>query len=245
MIVTLSVLAVFMGVIWYSYPREKAVQYDMAIPIIRADAQPIKTHPDDPGGMDIPFQDSTIFDAIQYKHATQSGRVENLLDESETPMSRAQVFAGLRTEMTHEIPERPAVVTQEIKPAEPVMAEPPAKTVIFVPRQKPSIATKANQIAPAAGNATRKIARTEHARHYIQLGSLRTKAGAATAWKGLVRRFPSVLTTLEYRVQEAHIKNRGTFYRLQAGPVDAQKARSICNDILKQKPGGCLVVNPR
>ncbi|MCB1721141.1 MAG: SPOR domain-containing protein [Alphaproteobacteria bacterium] len=34
---------------------------------------------------------------------------------------------------------------------------------------------------------------------------------------------------------------RGTYYRIQAGPMSRASASDICDSIKAQKPGGCLV----
>ncbi len=77
---TIGVLAaggVFAFAIYSFYPdSDKAAE---AVPIIKAEAVPIKIEPADAGGMDIPFQDSTIFDADRMA-ASGTGKIENLLE---------------------------------------------------------------------------------------------------------------------------------------------------------------------
>ncbi len=88
--------------------------------------------------------------------------------------------------------------------------------------------------APVATTAT----------HYIQLGSLTSDAQARTHWATLQRQFPSQLSSLSMRVQQADLGARGMFYRVQAGPVSAGQAHDLCDSIKARKPGGCLVVGP-
>lgn len=99
--VVMALVVFLLSVLWYSYPREAAQREIMAVPIIRADAGPVKVVPRDPGGMDIPHRDSTIFQTLRAGDDTDSGirQVENLLDDAEEPLSRDQIFAGLRTEL--------------------------------------------------------------------------------------------------------------------------------------------------
>lgn len=96
---TVLALSAFLGsVLWYSYPREAEKREIMAAPIIRADAGPVKVVPTDPGGMDILHRDSTVFDTLHAENDTNR-RVENLLEDQEEPLSREQIFSGLKTEL--------------------------------------------------------------------------------------------------------------------------------------------------
>ncbi len=54
------------------------------VPTIKAEPISYRKRPDDPGGMDIPYQDSTIF-----KSDADDGKIENLFDITEDTQSRA------------------------------------------------------------------------------------------------------------------------------------------------------------
>ena len=71
--------AVFAFAVYSFYPSSED-EMD-AVPIIKAEAVPIKMEPSESGGMEIPFQDSTIFDAERMA-ASGGGKIENLLDPS-------------------------------------------------------------------------------------------------------------------------------------------------------------------
>jgi len=100
---TVGALVLFLGsVLWYSYPRQGGDAGTEAVPIIRADAGPIKIAPLDPEGMEIPHRDSTVFDTLRVAQEEGQGqprRVENLLDEPEEPIDRDQFFAGVETKI--------------------------------------------------------------------------------------------------------------------------------------------------
>jgi len=79
-------LVSFIIILWYAYPRG-ADRYDgMDVPIIRADTDPYKIKPDDPGGMYIPHRDSTVFEPLEM--VDNERRVEHLLSDAEEPMDR-------------------------------------------------------------------------------------------------------------------------------------------------------------
>lgn len=92
----------------------------------------------------------------------------------------------------------------------------------------------------AAGVAVRKPAPGSY---YVQIASVPTRGGASKEWTVLQAKY-SALKPLGMRVQEADLGAKGTFYRVQAGPMAKADASRICNLIKTSKPGGCLVVGP-
>jgi len=102
------------------------------------------------------------------------------------------------------------------------------------------VATRAASVQPAAGNPTRSFTITP-GEHYVQLGSVTSVSGAESEWGKLQSKFSAELGSLPHRVQTADLGDRGTFYRIQAGPMSAESAASICDSIKAQKPGGGLV----
>jgi len=101
--IVLIALSFMIGVVWklYTGAGNNAPQN---VPIVRADSDPFKVVPDDPGGMEIRHKDSTLFSAIK-KEREEEPRIENLLadDTNEEPMPRSQLFAGLNTEANSDI----------------------------------------------------------------------------------------------------------------------------------------------
>lgn len=221
-----ATLAVLAAVLWYSYPKEAAEQELRAVPIVRADAGPIKIIPSDPGGMNIPYRDSTVFDTLQ---ASKNGpdRIENLLPEPEKPLPREELFAGLKTDMKTDL---------EINATLPV----PEKVVAPAAKPEKAEAEQVAKVEPAAG--TPKDKTTSGGDYYIQLGSLRSRANAEKLWKDSQSAFPAQLGGLDLRINEADLGAKGTYYRAQGGPVNQQSAQSICKAVEAKRPGGCLVV---
>ena len=97
----------------------------------------------------------------------------------------------------------------------------------------------AAEIEPAAGAATAAV-NVEPGSYYVQLASITDRGRADSEYGKLQKKF-NVLSGLEYRVQEANL-DKGTFYRIQAGPFSKDSAKSICDAIKEQKPGGCILV---
>lgn len=257
-----GLVLLLVSVLWYSYPRESERRAISAAPIIRADATPYKMPPDDPGGMTIPFRESTIFNSL--RGADQGARIESLLPRAEEPVDRDQLFAGLKTTIESDtLASAPVQTEPEPEPVAAIEAEPdaapapapstqapaasqasPQATPPVTPQAKPvreDAAAPQPAVEPAAGADTSRTAPSQGGTHFVQLASLTSRGDADAAWKALQKQFSGLLDTQSYRVQEASLDS-GTFYRVQAGPLSEDAARSLCRSIEARKPGGCLVV---
>ncbi len=275
-ITTVVAAVILLGVVVFgSYPDDEQTASTESVPIVRADAGEYKTTPDNPGGMEIPYRDSTVFSGT-----TDSGTENILADEtSEEPVPRSQLFAGLNTEGDQPggapAADAPAATTGqgEVEATQAELAkvaavEPPSndalvKEAIGVPVEEPATDAETAQIAaatipeavkqpepveeaetaakaePAAGTTAAKGVTPGGS--YVQLASVKSESGAAGEWKKLQAKY-SNLSGLKFRTQEANLGAKGTFYRIQAGPMSKDSATSICNEIKKTTPGGCLVV---
>lgn len=91
--------------------------------------------------------------------------------------------------------------------------------------------------------ASSKAGKPSPGSYYIQIASVPTRGGASREWTVLKAKYTD-LKPLDMRVQEADLGAKGTFYRIQAGPMSKADASRICNAIKARKPGGCLVVGP-
>ena len=107
------------------------------------------------------------------------------------------------------------------------------------PEATASTAEKLNGVEPAAGMSG--MASGLQGTHFVQLASVTDAAAAEKEWPKLQGKY-TVLSDSAHRVQAADLGERGTFYRIQAGPFAESKAQSICDAIKAQNPGGCLVV---
>ena len=77
----------------------------------------------------------------------------------------------------------------------------------------------------------------------VQLASLREQTKAEAGWQRLQHANQDLLHGLLLHVQQAKL-SKGTFYRVQAGPLaDRASAASLCNS-LKSRNQDCLIVVP-
>ncbi|MBL1147941.1 MAG: SPOR domain-containing protein [Pseudomonadota bacterium] len=78
-VVPLLLLVVLGGVVWYAYPKTAE---DGIVPVIQADPSAYKVKPENPGGMNVPHQDSTVYEPFEN---TPAGRAERLVGSGENP----------------------------------------------------------------------------------------------------------------------------------------------------------------
>lgn len=244
---TLTVLTVifFAIIIWYAYPQGEEKNQGADIPVIRADTAAYKFPPEDPGGIEIRHQDSTIFDPLEKKGAEEIGAV---LPETEAPLAQETVLLegvgeppqlNLEPQMQHISEETEKIIFPEKK--EETKTETPGTPAAVVKPVRKGAATD----TPAA--ATKKPAATQKDKAvvwdvYIRLGSFRSLSGAKEEWMGMLRKYPSQLRGLNMRIVQVNLGQKGIYNRLEAGKMPEPRAREICKAIAERNPGGCIVV---
>lgn len=260
-IVSVAAAVVLLGlVVWGSYPDGEEVVAGESVPIVRAAAGDYKTTPENPGGMEIPYRDSTVFSAAE----SNDGPENILMDEtSEQPMPKSELFAGLNTQEAQapvdemaaaeefakveavEPPSNEQLVSEAIGVPPQPKAEPvEEKVAVVTPAPEPAKPEPVKEVVPeakiesAAGTTAAKTVAAGG--YYIQLASVKDTSGAASEYKKLQAKY-SGLSGIDYRTQKADLA-KGTFYRIQAGPMSKDDATRICNQIKQADKNGCLVV---
>ncbi len=82
--------AAFAGIIIASYPSGDD---GGEVPVIQAERTAYKTQPGERGGMNVPYQDSTVFSGLRDGEGAEGAPVENLF-ASEEPVDRLEAFAA-------------------------------------------------------------------------------------------------------------------------------------------------------
>lgn len=251
------VIIAFAGILWYAYP-ESSENYDAAdVPVIKADAQTYKFTPDDPGGMEVRHQDSTVFNPL-VKKPTES--VERLLPKPEEPLNKQDAIqagdtapavktagkAGLNLEPAPEDGGAGAEKVVDTTKAPTLTELATAKTqdapIEKVEEKKEAAkpVEKAEVKAEPKAEEKKEAVSTGASGFYMQLGAFRDTAKVDAEWSKLQKKFPTSLGGLSKRIEKADLGAKGTWYRLHAGPVAEGKARDICAS-LKADGAGCMV----
>jgi cell division septation protein DedD len=259
----LLVVLAFGWVVWIAYDEGLRTGAVKTVPVIRADIGEIKRKPDEPGGLVVPHQDKLVFNRLAPGQADEP--IERLLPLPEVPIAlpvandtspppvksvgaaTVEPDTEIATALTPKLVE-PGPVKEapaEIVAAPPAPPAPPPEPTELAAKSPPptsapgEVAVKAppppkvEKLPVAAGPAWR-----------IQLVSLSSQKDAEAVWARMQKANADLLGKLKLQVQTVKL-SKGTFYRVQAGPlVDRTAAASLCGS-LKSRKQDCLVVAPK
>lgn len=252
-----SVIA-FAVIIWYAYPKGQEKYEGADIPVITADKSAYKFQPDDPGGMEVRHQDSTVFDPLENKNADD---VEKVLPDAEEPLDKEKEIAE-NIELDSKKPDLNLdLQMKEVSDGmEKVVSksEEAAKAEAFALAAKKAAEEKAAELraeaeATAVKPTTKAVDKATSAEKvatqksttasgfYMQLGSYRDPSGAKKDWAIMQKKYPQYLSGLSFRTEKVDLGAKGTWYRLYAGALKEDKARKLCASLKSANPGGCIV----
>ncbi len=233
LLVALCMVGASAGGLWAAWRVTGHHGGDAGVPIIRADDRPVKVPPANPGGMEVPDQNIAM-------SSTARGR----------PIRASSSFCR-RPRRRCRVPRRPSrpcrgrrppAAARRAVPLPPTAAPPPAPAAS--PAQ-PAVA--AARLPPAAVMPRRRPPRRNGAGaggYRLQVAAVRSPDAAQQEWARLKRVNADVLGKLDMRTARADLGERGTYYRIEAGPIaDAAAAQRAC-DALKQRKVGCILVKP-
>jgi cell division septation protein DedD len=197
---------------------------------ITADTSPIREKPQEPGGMDVPYQDKQVFERAS-GDTMPSGEV-TLAPEAEEPVESLPVEEEASSDpigdIAEEVTEQAQTKTQapapqpEVKKTEAA----PVKT-----EEKP-----AEKPAPAKTTAKAKG-------YLVQLGAYGSEETAEKAWRAIRGKYGNFLSGLTPSYEAVQSGGR-TLYRLRVGPLDTRAAADeVCLGLRAQQQA-CIVVNP-
>lgn len=226
-LLVLVVMALSAGGLWVAYNGSRT-RAPGEVPVIQADQGTTKTRPQQPGGMAIPDQDKLV-----YNQGKGPPQVEKLLPPPETPLPRPAPSG-------EEASTAPAVPAAPVSPAVPPPAQPPAAPATAAPTTTaPAVAAAPPPPAPAPSAPVAAVTG-----YRLQLGALRSEEAARQEWAKLKKAHGDLLGALNAAWPRADLGERGTYYRIQAGPIgDAAAAEHLCGE-LKRRNVGCILVRP-
>ena len=237
------------------------------VALIKADQTPYKIPPEDKGGMAVPNQNSTIFETLSGDD-NSTARVENLLDDSEEPMTKADIptpeapntAAPIKDTATDEVKTAmidPAADTikPEPMPAPPetgeiANTEPSAAPVEDVAKPEPVVAPVVKveeKVEPKKVEVKKEEPKKEEAAKpkttgskSLQFAAVKSDAEARALWSKLQAKNPE-LNAYTVRVERADLADKGIFYRVKIAGLSDDTAHSLCSKV-KSRGGSCMVV---
>ena len=145
-LLSLVVLAIFGGSIWFAYEQGVRHGMQLAPPLIRSSTKPTKIKPLDPGGMAVPHQDKGVYDRITGERPAAEAQRLSEADETAEPQGTSAAMIASDSE------DKSATPLAEVRdageaapPAEPPAA--PATKPITVPTPVPTPVPAPPQVA--------------------------------------------------------------------------------------------------
>ena len=174
---TFTTLFAFAAIIWYAYPRGQERYSDIDIPVISADKAVYKFKPDDPGGMEVLHQDSTVFDPLEKK---SPDTVEKVRPKPEEPMVKPE---AAKTSPIDKTPH--TLQLQEVSHgSEKIIAAPPEEKPAPVKKEEAKAASVAPVTKPVeTAKADVKVVKVEAAKVDVKASAVKTEAAKAAPVK--------------------------------------------------------------
>ena len=202
--------------------------------LIRADTGPIKTRPDDPGGMQFPHQDKLVYNEVGGETASQ---LETLGPEPEQPMAR---------------PEPETLSAPVSEPALALAVETPQRTYVesgpvkdFTPELDP-VPLESSAYSVLSTEPSYPVAsRYDWDNSFVlQLGAFSSRDLAEKAWKIYVEGNEDVLAAAGPNVLAKMTTSGLRVYALRSGPFRTREDATIVLDVLKDRGIDSFVVAP-
>jgi SPOR domain len=263
---SLVVMGVFAGGLWFAYTQGMhhagRSTGSGQIPLIRADMRPFKVKPENPGGMQMPDRDMLIY-------GEQRPQIEHLLPPPEQPMARptppppapsppapvspVQTAIAVPSPAPQSSPPEAGPIAPIAAPSAPVTNAAPGSGAVVrsspaaAHREPDLIAQRIEQLGLAGPETPPKPASAHTSagratRLHLQLGAVRTESEAHEDWERLKRKNPDLLGSLSAVAIRADLGDKGTYYRIQAGPIaDPSTADRVCGE-LRQRHLACMIV---
>lgn len=200
-----------------------------AVPVIEADARPLRTKPENPGGMQLAGQDDAILSG-------SSGGQDGMAPPPEAPAPQALAAPPPPTPLPASIPASSPATSPTPAPAV-AEASAPALAPVAPARAAPP------QAAPAAVTTPRAVAlpKVVTGGPQVQLAALVTEEAATAEWQRLTKRMPELMGGRSPIVTRLDRSDGKVFWRLRTGGFsDIAQATAFCEKV-RAKGIGCAL----
>lgn len=210
------VLVVGMGVWSFSGHRVAGV------PVIEADARPLRVKPENPGGMTV----VGASDNVMGGHGDGAGEARDLAPEAERPDPQA---LRAQRQVASVVPPAAATIT------------PPAPASALAPTVTASVPSEP-VVAPAPVAAPIAAASVATGTTMVQIAAVDAEAMAMPEWQRLARKAPELLSERKPNIVRTE-KDGKTFWRLRTGGFsDTASATEFCRKV-RAKGVGCTITS--
>lgn len=230
----------FVALAWYAYRSGTESVSPEEVPLIEATNGDMKEAPEDPGGMQFPNQDKTIYDAMS--GSAPKPAAERILPAPEEPVDVApdaaepEVAETWVNEKLYDKKTDPKAAPK----AEPKPEPEPEPVVEAKPEPKAEEAPVAEKPVAEAKPAPAPAPKASSGSVRVQLASLKSEAEASATWKKVSAAHGDLLEGKGHTIARADL-DTGTYYRVQVtGLKDRDQAVALC-EALKSRGQACIV----
>jgi len=231
----IGVLLIFGAVVWNTY-RQGVRPEGEGVPSIIVTDEPIRTAPEDAGGVVVPNTDKRFYDGLDATSREPVAEVPEPVMElaGEGTLSDGEP-ANLRRGPVEPITELGAA---PVLPP-PIAAETTMPQAVETAPAKPAEASP----LPEPQGPRARFAFAANGPYLVQIAALRSEEAAETSWKRVTASAPELYYGATKTIQRADLGSEGVFYRLRVGAfADRSEASAFC-EAIKEAGANCIVVN--
>lgn len=245
-----AVFVLFIGVVWSAYRQGIREGGRDAPPVIVADSEPYRERPADPGGVEAPDQNLTVYDRLSGETRPGDGDEANVRPGPEEPIDN-----GERPSLQIESVDPDAAGSERVADTpplreaveDPVVDTPPDTTTggpaQIVPQDDPPARDPVVE-TPAEPDPepvrTAAVA-TPGGDWVVQIGSFRTEQEAEEAWLNFATRHSGIGSGFAPDIQSTEIEGRGTYHRLRIAAFSSRDTASDYCSQLQSRGQDCYV----
>tara|TARA_B100000678_G_C18215034_1_gene504959 strand:- start:538 stop:1407 length:870 start_codon:yes stop_codon:yes gene_type:complete len=222
---------------WLSYQQGKVDGHSEQNPAtITSDNETTTIIPDDPGGLEIPNQNLTIYDSGEdlTESSTLNPEENQTMPEPDQPIMSVDPETDLSQSEINKIIEDLSDSKKNIQASE----ETQPATV-----DEKEISSQVEDFVANIAKDLKNEDLNEVGSYRVQLASLTSETVAENELSKMKDRFSNVLNDFELKIYPVNIEGKGMYYRIQAGPIKtSDEAKNLCNELTRLQKK-CFVVN--
>ena len=222
---------------WLSYQQGKVDgRSEQNSATITSDNETTTIIPDDPGGLEIPNQNLTIYDSGEdlTESSTRNPEENQTMPEPDQPIMSVDPETDLSQSEINKIIEDLSDSKKNIQASE----ETQPATV-----DEKEISSQGEDFVANIAKDLKNEDLNEVGSYRVQLASLTSETVAENELSKMKDRFSNVLNDFDLKIYPVNIEGKGMYYRIQAGPIKtSDEAKNLCNELTRLQKK-CFVVN--
>ena len=222
---------------WLSYQQGKVDgRSEQNSATITSDNETTTIIPDDPGGLEIPNQNLTIYDSGEdlTESSTLNPEENQTMPEPDQPIMSVDPETDLSQSEINKIIEDLSDSKKNIQASEETQ---PATVV------EKEISSQGEDFVANIAKDLKNEDLNEVGSYRVQLASLTSETVAENEFSKMKDKFSNVLNDFELKIYPVNIEGKGMYYRIQAGPIKtSDEAKNLCNELTRLQKK-CFVVN--